>query len=93
MEKNPQAIFPPCSAHTLNLCGVHAVEVAPEIKSFFGNVQRLYNLFSASPACWKNLKETTGVSLHSLSDTKWSARIEAVKALVKKSHEDARDPL
>ena len=34
MEKNPQAIFSLCSAHTLNLCGVHAVEVAPEIKSF-----------------------------------------------------------
>ena len=65
------------------MCGVHAVEVAPEIKSFFGNVQRLYNLVSCSPAHWKILKETTGVSLHSLSDTRWSARIDAVRALVK----------
>ena len=83
LEKNPQAIFAPCSAHTLNLCGVHAVEVATEIKSFFGDVQRLYNLFSSSPARWKILKETAGVSLHSLSDTRWSARIDAVRILVK----------
>ncbi|CAB4018775.1 zinc finger MYM-type 1-like, partial [Paramuricea clavata] len=58
-------------------------EVAPEIKSFFRNVQRLYNLFSGSPARWKILKETAGVSLHGLSDTRWSARIDAVHALVK----------
>lgn len=83
LERNPQTIFAPCRAHTLNLCGVHAVEVAHEIKSFFGNVQRLYNLFSGSPACWKILKETAGVSLHSLSDTRWSARIDAVRILVK----------
>ena len=25
-EKNPQAVFSPCSAHTLNLCGIHAAE-------------------------------------------------------------------
>lgn len=83
LEKNPQAFYAPCSAHSLNLCGVHAVEVAPEIKLFFGNVQKLYNLFSASPARWKILKDTTGVSLHSLSKTRWSARIDAVRPLVK----------
>ena len=82
LEKNPQAIFAPCRAHTLNLCGVHAVEVAREIKSFFGHVQKLYNLFSGSPARWKILKENAGVSLHSLSDTRWSPRIDAVRILV-----------
>lgn len=65
------------------MCGVHAVEVAPEIKLFFGNVQKLYTLFSSSPARWKILKETVGVSLHSQSQTRWSARIDAIKPLVK----------
>ena len=83
LEKNPQAIFAPYSAYTLNLCGVHAVEVARKIKSFFGNIQRLYNSFSGSPARWKILKETAGVSLHSLSETRWSARIDAIRILVK----------
>ena len=44
LEKNPQAIFAPYSAYTLNLCGVHAVEVARKIKSFFGNIQRLFTI-------------------------------------------------
>ena len=83
LEKNPQAFYAPCSTHTLNLCGVHAVEVAPEIKIFFGNVQKLYNLFSASPSRWKILKETVGVSLHNLSQFRWSVRIDAIRPLVK----------
>ena len=50
LEKNPQAIFSPCNAHSLNLCGVHAAESSPEVKSFFENMQKLYKLFSSSPA-------------------------------------------
>lgn len=34
LEKNPQAIFGTCSPCTLNLCGVHAVEVSPKFKNF-----------------------------------------------------------
>ena len=49
-EKNPQAIFSLCSTHSLNLCGVHAAESSVEVKCFFGNVQKLYTLFSSSPA-------------------------------------------
>ena len=78
-EKNPQAIFSPCSAHTLNLCGVHAAESSTEMKSFFGNVQKLYNLFSGSPGRWKILQETAGLSLHKMSTTRWSAQIDAIK--------------
>ncbi len=86
-EKNPQALFSPCSAHSLNLCGVHAVESSAVVKSFSGNIQRLYNLFSSSPSHWNILQEATGVSLHKLSTTRWSARIEAVKPLVKRPRE------
>ena len=28
MQKNPQAVYLPCSAHSLNLCGVHAADPA-----------------------------------------------------------------
>ena len=83
LRKNPQALYTPCSAHSLNLCGVHAVESAPDIKSFFGNIQKFYNVFAASPSRWKILKETVGVSLHSLSQTRWSARVDAIRPLVK----------
>ena len=30
LEKNPQAVFSPCSTHSLNLCGVHAAESSVE---------------------------------------------------------------
>lgn len=57
------------------------------MKSFFGNVQRLYNLFSASPARWKILQETAHVSLHKQSNTRWSARIDSIKPLAKRPRE------
>ena len=87
LQKNPQAIFSPCSAHSLNLCGVHAAESSVIVKSFFGNIQKLYNLFSSSPARSKILHETAHVSLHKMSVTRWSARIEAVKPLTKRPRE------
>ena len=85
LQKNPAAVFSPCSAHTLNLCGVHSMETSVEIKTYFGNIQKLYNIFLSSPARWKILKETAEVSLHSVSTTRWSARIDAVKPLIKNS--------
>uniref|UniRef100_A0A3B1IJ48 TTF-type domain-containing protein n=1 Tax=Astyanax mexicanus TaxID=7994 RepID=A0A3B1IJ48_ASTMX len=81
LKANPLATFSPCATHTLNLVGVHAAESCPEVATFFGSVNRLYNLFSASPERWAILKEKTGCSLHRLSDTRWSARIAAVRVV------------
>ncbi|KAL6479320.1 hypothetical protein MHYP_G00127530 [Metynnis hypsauchen] len=79
--KGVQALYKPCASHTLNLVGVHAAESCPEVATFFGSVNRLYNFFSASPERWATLKEKTGCSLHRLSDTQWSARIAAVRVV------------
>ena len=87
LEKNPQALFSPCSAHSLNLCEVHAAESSAVLESFFGNIRRLYILFSSSPCRWTILQEAAGVSLYKLSTTRWRARIEAVKPLVKRPRE------
>lgn len=59
------------------------METSTEVKSFFGNIQKLYNIFSCSPLRWKILQETAGLSLHSISATRWSARIDAVRPLSK----------
>ncbi|CAH2256019.1 zinc finger MYM-type 1-like [Pelobates cultripes] len=83
-EKYPKAIFCPCASHSLNLVGVHAASCCPDMITFFGCVNRLYTLFSGSPERWNILKETTGGSLHGLSDTRWSARIEAVRPIAQK---------
>jgi len=84
IEKYPQALFSPYSAHSLNLCGVHAMETSKEVKTFFRNIQKLYNSFSCSPSRWKILQETAGLLLHSISAPRWSARIDAVRPLPKK---------
>lgn len=49
LKVNPLATCSPCASHTLNLVGVHVAESCPEVATFFGSVNRLYNLFSASP--------------------------------------------
>ncbi|KAG8582256.1 hypothetical protein GDO81_007971 [Engystomops pustulosus] len=80
-ETCPTALFCPCAAHSLNLVGVHAAASCPEMKTFFGSVNRLYILFSSSPARWNTLIEEVGRSLHGLSETRWSSRIEAVRPI------------
>uniref|UniRef100_A0A1A8IJ03 TTF-type domain-containing protein n=2 Tax=Nothobranchius kuhntae TaxID=321403 RepID=A0A1A8IJ03_NOTKU len=81
LQANPLATYSPCASHTLNLVGTHAAESCPEVSTFFGCINRLYNLFSASPERWVIFKEKTGCSLHRLSDTRWSARIAAVRVV------------
>ena len=70
-----------------NLSGVHAVESNNKIKSFLGNIQKLYSLFSSSPGRWKFLQDTVGISLHRLSDARWCARIDAIKPFTKRPRE------
>lgn len=83
LEENAQAYFSPCSAHMLNLCGTHAMETSVDVKTYFGNVQKLYKVFALSPARWKILQPNVNISLHSVSKTRWSARVDAVCPLIK----------
>ena len=50
---NALAIYSPCTCHTLNLCGVNAAECCPDVITFFGSVQKLFNFFSSSPPRWE----------------------------------------
>ena len=78
---NPLAFYIPCMTHSLNLVGVSAVDCCVDAVSFFGFVQTLYTFFSASTHRWSILKEnlgTKGLVVKSLSDTRWSARADAV---------------
>ncbi|XP_065670406.1 uncharacterized protein LOC136088988 [Hydra vulgaris] len=87
LQRNSQTFYMPCSAHNLNLAGIHSLESSIEMKNYFGRIQLLYNLFSGSPIQWKILTKTTGLSLYQTSQTRWSACIEAVKPLVKRPRE------
>lgn len=83
IKTNNLATFSPCASHTLKLAGVHAAGSSDEVSNFFGFINCLYKFVSASPERWAIYKESTGCSLHSLSDTPWGARIDAIKPLAK----------
>ena len=44
-RENPLAFYIPCTAHSLNLVGVSAVDCCIDAVSFFGFVQALYTFF------------------------------------------------
>lgn len=84
-KENPLADYVPCAGHGLNIIGSNAAKSCPEAVKFFDLTQALYNFFSASPDRWKILQtifSKTKTTLKSLSATRWSARADAVQALV-----------
>ena len=79
LKTNSLAVFGLCATHSLNLCGVHAARRCDEVITFFVIVQKTYVVFSSCPRRWEILQDEIGSSLHYLSETRWSARIDAVK--------------
>lgn len=83
LEKNQLAIFIPCTAHCLNLAGVNAVGSNKQMQLLFGKIQQLFNFFSGSTLRWEILMKSLKVTLKPFSDTRWSSKAVAVKALYK----------
>lgn len=83
LKNNSLATFSPCASHTLNLAGEDAAGSSEEVSAFFGFINCLYKFVSASPEQWAIYKETTSCPLHSLSNTRRSARFDAVKPVAK----------
>lgn len=81
LNDNKFAVYSACACHSLNLCGEQAATSCREAETFFGVVQKLYNVFSSSPQRWEILQNKVGCSLHSTSKTRWSARVESVKPI------------
>lgn len=70
LEINNVALFVPCAAHKLNLIVVHAASITPEMITFVGTVQKLFNFFSSSTIRWEILMKSLKLSLKSSSDTR-----------------------
>ncbi|KAL4089763.1 hypothetical protein QTP88_024734 [Uroleucon formosanum] len=77
LRVNELATFLPCSAHSLNLVGVHAAEVSPMMITFFGLIQNIYLFFSGSTSRWELLMQTMKITLKSHCDTRWSTKKQA----------------
>ena len=80
-QVNPLAEWVSCAAHSLHLAGTAAAESSTDAVRFFAIAQRLYTFLSASPQRWSKLLEKQSPVVKSLSETRWSARADAVKAL------------
>ena len=78
---NKLARFTPCLAHSLNLAGVHAASANAQMKSCFGLVQRVFVFFAGSVERWAVLLKHVKLRLKRTSDTRWSAKAEAVGSL------------
>lgn len=83
-QHSPSADFIPCASHSLNLIGNTAAECCIEAVEFFRVVQEVYVFFSSSTHRWNMLQDcckTKHLTVKRLSDTRWSARSDAVTAL------------
>lgn len=100
-EHSPTALYVPCSSHSLNLIGNSAAECCQSTVRYFDFVQKIYTFFSGSTHRWQILKQildskTTGnkqqKTVKKLSDTRWSARADAVLAL-KENYNEIKNAL
>ena len=82
LEINPKAAYMPCASHRLNLVIADAAKSSVVAISFFGYLQRMYNIFSASTKRKDILKKhAIKITVKNLPDTRWKAKCDAVKAL------------
>ncbi|XP_034056012.1 uncharacterized protein LOC117535596 [Gymnodraco acuticeps] len=92
LQINPRALFVPCGAHTLNLVVADGAKSSAEATSYFGYLQKLFTLFSASTQRWSILKSHVNITLKSWSDTRWESRINSIEA-VRYQAAEVRDAL
>ncbi|XP_065650236.1 zinc finger MYM-type protein 1-like [Hydra vulgaris] len=82
LDVNPQALFIPHCAHTLNLAVDDAVKCCLEATAFFDLVQHVYVFFSASTRRWEVLtRHVSNFTVKPLSETRWESRIDVLKPL------------
>ncbi|XP_014779814.1 uncharacterized protein LOC106875986 [Octopus bimaculoides] len=83
-EINQKAEFVACTNHSLNSAGVHAISVGMNSVTFFECVERLLVFFPSSTHRWDVRITVTGQSVKRITETRWSAREEAVSVVKKR---------
>ena len=82
LKDNSRGFFVPCSCHSYNFLLGNVVKFCPYALKFFGILQRIYVLFSASTKRWVVFrKHVPGLSVKPLSITRWECRIDSVKTI------------
>ena len=73
-----------CASHNLNLVINDAVKSIPQNEKFFTILQDVFNFFGSSLNRWRELQiesEKDSLTLKKLCTTRWSSRINAVRAV------------
>lgn len=65
----------------MNLAGVHSAKQDPVIVTFFGTIESIYLFSSRSTLRWSELKNAVSKTVKRESETRWSARADAVNAI------------
>ena len=81
LERNPRALFVSCDNHNLNVARVHSASQEPLAVTFFGTIETVYLFFACSILRWEKLKQAVSITIKRESENRWSARVEAVKAI------------
>uniref|UniRef100_A0A8C8DNF5 Zinc finger MYM-type protein 1-like n=1 Tax=Oryzias sinensis TaxID=183150 RepID=A0A8C8DNF5_9TELE len=81
LQLNPRALFVPCGAHTLNPVVADAAKTSRDATNYFGILQKLYSLFSASTQRWAILKKHVKVTLKMWTDTRWESKVKSVEPM------------
>ncbi|XP_076055144.1 uncharacterized protein LOC143033535 [Oratosquilla oratoria] len=79
LQLNPRSLFVPCGAHTVNLVVCDAAKSSSDATGYFGYLQKLFNLFSASTQRWSTLKKHVDITLKSWADTR---KVQTVNKLL-----------
>lgn len=91
-EENPLALYVHCNAHILHLCFVDISKQTSHVRNVFGTLSTLHNFINASSkrqSVFDNMRSKLNIkmddgpsTLKSLSDTRWSCRIDALESLL-----------
>ncbi|KAL8058496.1 hypothetical protein ABFX02_03G022400 [Erythranthe guttata] len=83
LDINPRAFYMPCASHCLNLILCEMANSSIKANSFFGACQCIYTIFANSTKRWNILLDyIDGLTLKSLSTTRWESHIESVKEIL-----------
>ena len=80
LDLNPLALFLPCASHSLNLVLCDSAKSCKEFFTFFGNIQKIYAIFSSTKR-WDVLKKHCKKVVKYPSETRWESKISSIETV------------